>query len=215
MQPRVLVADVAGQLEHQADGDAGGRAAERAGAADHDAARLRRLGVDRGVAHAGGDQELEIGQRLDHLARKAGALAHGDDDLEVLERRDDLIGPAEMLVEDLDIDVALDLGPVGDLEHDVLIVVENCAANRHDASTPCKQRPEAAFIRACVGAAKDWRGGIAALARRDVLGAFRVQPGRPVRRRRLGQRGRRTWRAISGRARAYSAGRAGRSRRLA
>ncbi len=52
-------------------------------AADRDAARLRGLGVDRGVAHAGGDQELEVGQRLDHLARKAGALAHGDDDLEI------------------------------------------------------------------------------------------------------------------------------------
>ena len=30
MQPGVLVADMAGQFEHQADGDAGGRAAERA-----------------------------------------------------------------------------------------------------------------------------------------------------------------------------------------
>ena len=55
-----------------------------------------------------------------------------------LQRGDDLVGPAEMLVEDLEFDVALDLRPVGDLEHDVLIIVENCAANRHDASTPCK-----------------------------------------------------------------------------
>src|SRR5271170_583685 len=41
-----------------------------------------------------------------------------------------------MFVEDLDVDVALDLRPIGDLEHHVLIIVENCAANRHDASTP-------------------------------------------------------------------------------
>ena len=135
VQPRVLVADVAGQFEHQPDGDAGGRAAERAGAADRDAARLGRLGVDRGVARAGGDQELELGQRLDHLLRKAGALAHRDDDLEILKRRDDLVRAAEMLLEDLDVDLALELRPVGDLEDDVLIVVENCAAQRHDAST--------------------------------------------------------------------------------
>src|SRR4029077_19921095 len=66
------------------------------------------------------------------------ALAHGDDDLKTLQRGDDLVGPAEMLIEDRDIDVALDLRPVGDLEHHVLVIVENCAANRHDASTPCK-----------------------------------------------------------------------------
>ncbi len=109
-----------------------------AGAADRDAALLGRLGVDRGIAHAGGDEEFQVGQRLDHLARKAGALAHGDDDLKTLERGDDLVGPAEMLIEDFEVDVALDLRPVGDLEHHVLIIVENCAANRHDASTPCK-----------------------------------------------------------------------------
>ncbi len=53
-----------------------------------------------------------------------------------LQRRDDLVGPAEMLVEDLDVDVALDLRPVGDLQRHILIVVENCAPNRHDVSTP-------------------------------------------------------------------------------
>jgi hypothetical protein len=37
-----------------------------------------------------------------------------------------------MLVENLELDVALDLGPIGDLEDDVLVIVENCAANCHD-----------------------------------------------------------------------------------
>src|ERR1700684_311547 len=114
----------------------GGGVADEAGAPGAGAAFLGRLGVDRGIAHAGGDEELEVGQRLDHFPWEAGALAHGDDDLESLERRDDVVGPAEMRVEDLDVDVALDLRPVGDLEHHVLIIVENCAANRHDASTP-------------------------------------------------------------------------------
>ncbi len=128
MHPRVFVADMAGQFEHQPDGDAGGRAAERGGAADGDAACLRRLGIDRGVAHAGGDQEFEIGQRVDNLFRETGPLAHGDDDLEALQRGDDLVGPAEMFIEHLELDLAFDFRPVGDFEDDILIVVENCAA---------------------------------------------------------------------------------------
>ena len=36
--PGVLEADAAGELQHQAEGDAGGRAADGAGAADRDAA---------------------------------------------------------------------------------------------------------------------------------------------------------------------------------
>ena len=136
VQPRILVTDVPRQFEHEADGDAGGRAAERARAADHDAARLRRLGIDRGIAHAGGDQELEVGQGLDHLLGEAGPLAHGDDDVEALERRDHFVGSAEMFIEDFNVHVAFDRRPVGDLEDDILIIVENCAANRHNSSTP-------------------------------------------------------------------------------
>ena len=46
--------------------------------------------VDRSVAHSGGDQQSQIGQRLDHLARKARALAHRADDLKALQRLGDL-----------------------------------------------------------------------------------------------------------------------------
>ena len=76
----VFEADVAGQFQHQADGDTGGRVAEAAGAADGNAALGRRLDVEGIVAGAGGDQQLQVGQRLDHLAREGGALAHADDD---------------------------------------------------------------------------------------------------------------------------------------
>src|SRR5207237_7514314 len=58
--PRMLPADPAGELEDQPEGDAGGRIAEAAGAADHDAALLTGLHVDGGVVGAGGDQELEL-----------------------------------------------------------------------------------------------------------------------------------------------------------
>ena len=39
---------------------------------------------------------------------------------------------AEMFVEHLDLHVALDLRPVGKSQRDVLIIVENCAAQRHE-----------------------------------------------------------------------------------
>src|SRR5262249_21169141 len=95
------------------------------GAADHDAARVGGGDVDRGVAQAGGDEELERGQFLDHRAREGDAFAHGADDVEALQRRDDLVLPAKVRVEDLDIEVTGNLRPVGRLEGDVLIVVED------------------------------------------------------------------------------------------
>ena len=71
--------------------------AERWGPADHDAALLGGGDVDRGVAQAGGDEELEVGQLLDHGAREGRALAHGADDVEALQRLDDVVLAAEML----------------------------------------------------------------------------------------------------------------------
>ena len=106
LHARVLVADAPGQLEHQADGDAGRRIAHRRRAADHHAALLGRRHVERGIAQAGGDEELEIRQLLDHGARERRALAHRADDAEALQRLDHIVRPAEMLVEHLDVEVA-------------------------------------------------------------------------------------------------------------
>src|SRR4029453_17120807 len=94
-------------------------------------------GVDRCVAQARGGWQLELGQFLDHAAGEGGALAHGADDVEFFQRRDDSIGPAEVSVEYLDVEVARNLRPVGHAEGDFLVVVENCAAvARHD-ECPC------------------------------------------------------------------------------
>ena len=131
MHLRVLVADVPRQFEHQPDCDAGGRIAERAGAAHSDAARLGRLCIDRGIAHPGGDQELQLGQRVDDFFRECGPLAHRNDDRKTLQRRNDLVGAAKMFVKYFDLDLVLDLGPVGELERHILVIVEDCATNRH------------------------------------------------------------------------------------
>src|SRR5262249_582229 len=80
------------------------------------------------IAHAGRNQELEVGQLLEDGTRKGGALAHGADDLEALQRLDDVLGPTEVLVEHLDVDVTRNLRPVGHLQGDVLEIVEDCAA---------------------------------------------------------------------------------------
>jgi hypothetical protein len=54
-------------------------------------------------------------------------------DGKVRKRRDHVVRAAEMLVEHLDLDIAFDFRPVGQSERDVLIIVENCAAERHVA----------------------------------------------------------------------------------
>ena len=129
----VLEADAAGQFQHQADGDRGCRVAEAAGAADRNAALGRRLDVEGIVAGAGGDQELQVGQRLDHLAREGGALAHADDDGEALQRLDRRVGASERLVEHGDVDVFGDRRPVGKFQRDVLIIVEDgCLDHTHE-----------------------------------------------------------------------------------
>jgi len=99
----------------------------RAGAADGDAALRCGRDVNRGVAHASGDQELELGSFSITARGKPGALAHGADDLEVCSALT-RYPPAEMLVEDLDVELARDARPVGHCEGDVLEVVEDCAA---------------------------------------------------------------------------------------
>ena len=131
LEAGVLVADAAGEFEHQADGERGGGIAERRRAADDDVPRLRGFEIDRGVAHAGRDQEFQVRQRLDHRARERGALAHGADDGEIFQRGDDVVRRAEVVVEYGDVDIARDLRPVGHGQRDVLIVVENGAAQRH------------------------------------------------------------------------------------
>ena len=57
LEPLALVADVPGELQHQADGDGDGRAADDRRAADHDAALPGRRHVEHEVALAGGDDE--------------------------------------------------------------------------------------------------------------------------------------------------------------
>ena len=49
------------------------------------------------------------------VAQERRALAHHADDREALERGDDLVGAAERLIEDLDLDVGAERRPVGDL----------------------------------------------------------------------------------------------------
>ena len=51
------------------------------------AALARGLEVDRGVAHAGGDEEPQVGSCSSSVARERRALAHRHDDLEVRSRR--------------------------------------------------------------------------------------------------------------------------------
>jgi hypothetical protein len=143
----VLEADAAGEFQDQAEGDAGGGAADAAGAADRDAALGAGLQVDGGVAGAGGDQEFQVGQAFDDLAGERGALAHHLDDGEALQGLDDRIVIAQGRAEDLDVDVLGDRGPIGKREGNVLIVVENGGANHtHGLLGLCRGIPGGANL---------------------------------------------------------------------
>ena len=71
LEPRVLVTDVTREFEHQSGSDGCGGVAEARRAADDDTLRFGSFEIDRGIAHAGGDQKFEIGQGFDHGRGKA------------------------------------------------------------------------------------------------------------------------------------------------
>jgi hypothetical protein len=97
----------------------------RAGAAHRDAGVGRGLDVDRGVARAGGDEQPEVRQPLEHLPREGGALPHGDDDVEGREPGDECVLVGDVVAE---LDDFRRLGqerPVGAGGRDGLVVVEH------------------------------------------------------------------------------------------
>ena len=84
----------------------------------------------------GRDQQLQVRQFLDDGAREGGALAHRAHDVEALQRLDHVLLAAEVLVEDLDVEIARDLRPVRYLEYDILVVVEDRAALARHGECP-------------------------------------------------------------------------------
>src|SRR5207253_1640330 len=79
MHARILAPDAAGQFKDQAHGERGGGIAGILRAADGYVARLRGLHVDRRIAHAGRQQQLQLRQRLEQTLWECGAFAHGAD----------------------------------------------------------------------------------------------------------------------------------------
>ena len=136
---RALAADVAGEFQDQTHSQRRGRIAGERRAAQHDIMSRRRLEIDRGVAHARGDHELELRQRRKQRPWKRRALAHREDDFEILQRRSRLSFGLEGLFEDGEIDPVRDLGPIRGCQRKLEIVVKDCTARpRHGRSDPGK-----------------------------------------------------------------------------
>ena len=115
MHARVLAADMAGQFQDQGHRQRRGRIAAPLRAAQHHLMVFGGFQIDRSIAHAGGDQEFQLGQGRKQRARKRRALAHRADDLETLQRAGRSLGGSERLVEHRDFDAILDLRPVCEL----------------------------------------------------------------------------------------------------
>ena len=111
--------------------DGGRSVAEGGRSANDHAALFRGSEIDGGIAHAGGNQKPQIGQPLDHGAREGGPLAHRANDAEALQGRNDRVGRTERLIENLNIDVVGDFRPIGHRKRDILVIVKDCAAKRH------------------------------------------------------------------------------------
>lgn len=78
-----LLDDPAGQAQQQRPGQLDGRGRRTRRTADGDTVRLRGRVVDDGIAHAGGDEQLEPGQAGDQGRREGDPLAQGDHDVGV------------------------------------------------------------------------------------------------------------------------------------
>src|SRR5437763_2027405 len=132
----MIFRDASGGAENQSPGELGRilvTAAGSAGAAHRDAAVAERCHVERGVTHAGRDQQFELRQALNDAFRERGALAHRRDNRAVGERAQDIIGIGEGKALHGDLDAAgADRRPIRHLERDALIIIEN--AEPHDVT---------------------------------------------------------------------------------
>ncbi len=89
-----------------------------------DAALGRRLHVDGGIAHARGDEELELGQALEQRPRERRPLAQGHDDVEVGQPRRERGLVGQVVLEGHDLRARGQALPVGHAERHALVVVE-------------------------------------------------------------------------------------------
>ena len=96
--------DLRGQFQHQADRQRRGRIAAPLRSAQHHLMVFRGLQIERGIAHARGDQEFQFGQRVEQRAGKRRSLAHRADDLEIFQRAGSGLRRRKRLVEYRDID---------------------------------------------------------------------------------------------------------------
>ena len=159
MHARVFAADITGQFQDQAHGQGRGRVAAPLRAAQRHLVVLGGFHIDRGIAHARGDQEFQFGQACEHRARERGAFAHRADDLEILQGVGGGFRGRKRLVEHRDVDAVGDFGPVGDRKRHIEIVVEDCTAQPRHGGGPLMARMTAGWPsgKVAIVARNQWR----------------------------------------------------------
>src|SRR5947208_5650258 len=135
----VIFGDASRRAEDEAPGELGRilvTATRSAGAAHRDAAVAERCHIERGVAHAGGDQQFELRQAVDDAFRERGALTHRRDDLAVGERAHDILGIGERKALYGDLDAAgAHRRPIRHTVRDALITIENAEPHQSTHQT--------------------------------------------------------------------------------
>src|SRR6185437_14938498 len=133
----ILARDVAQEREDQSPGQLGRRIADALGAAINDAALGQGGGIDRGVVHAGGDHQPQIGQLVDQRARQGRALARQHQALEGVEALGQRVDIGDVLRKGLDLRLGMKALPIRKPQCHGEIVVENRDA-QHDRQPPAR-----------------------------------------------------------------------------
>ena len=109
-----------------------------AGAAHHDAALGGGGQIDRSVAHAGGDQQLQLRQPRQQRGGHRRALAHDDQNVALLQMHRQLRFIGKVRADGGHLHPIGQRRPVRHLERHLLVIIENCALQFHLRLPECR-----------------------------------------------------------------------------
>lgn len=131
---QVLVDDSPGGGQDERPGEFDRRLDVASGRAHMDAAFLSSRNVNRRIERPGGRDHLQLGETLDDLARQGRSLPHDAHHVEGRQPFDHRVRIGKVVVEDGDVSSGGDRRPVGHVQRDVLVVVEDRDLHRAQSS---------------------------------------------------------------------------------
>src|SRR5215472_10709108 len=155
----MILGDAPRGTEDEAPGEFSGvlvTAAGTAGTAHSDALVLQRRHVERGVAHAGSDQQLHLRESFDNGFLKRCTLAHRCDELGIGERPHHRLFIGEGVALDGNLDSPIPYRrPIRHIERHALVIVENAEPHHRLPLLP-RSYDAIAFCRFVSSLSRNW-----------------------------------------------------------